>query len=115
MTSVLLVGLCSLVFHGAALLLGGVAPYATALRACCYLAAIALLDSLGKASDVLLLSGSVLVLRLVALFFVIWALNLVAEQRYRLARTRALAAAFAPVAAVALIVAGLITATRRFL
>ena len=114
-TNVLLVGLCALVFHGAALALGGSGRYPTALRACCYLAAIALVDLLGKASNALLVSGSALVLRLVALFFVTWALTLVAEQRYRLPRARALTAALAPIAAVALLVAGLVAAMRRFL
>jgi hypothetical protein len=114
-SNVLLVGLCSLTFHGAAVLLGGSARYVTALRACCYLAAIALLETFGVAANVLLLSGSALVLTLVALFFAGWALTLVAEQRYRLGRARALTAALAPVAVTALLVAALVAATTRLL
>ena len=113
--NVLLVGVGSLSFHGAAVLLGGGARYVTALRACCYLAAVALLETLGVAANVLLLSGSALVLALIALFFVGWALTLVAEQRYRLGRARALTAALAPVAAAALLVAAIVAATTHLL
>jgi hypothetical protein len=114
-TSVLLVGLSSLIFHGVALLLGGAAPYVTALRSCCYVAAVDLLDTVGVAADALLVPGSTLVLGLVGVFFVTWALTLVGEQRYGLPRARALTAALSPVVVAALLVAGLVAAVARFL
>jgi hypothetical protein len=114
-TSVLLVGLGSLIFHGVALLLGGDAPYVTALRACCYVAAVDLLDMVGVAANSLLVSGSTLVLGVVAVFFVTWALLLIAQQRYGLARARALTAALSPIVVAALLAAGLVAAVARFL
>jgi hypothetical protein len=115
-TSVLLIALSSGIFHGVALLLGGRGTYVIAVRACCYVAAVDLLDTLGDAADVIL-SGSALVLVLgaVALFFVSWALTLVAEHRYRLSRTRAVTAALSPVLAAAFLVAALVALTTRFL
>ena len=100
----------------APLVLGGRASYAIALRACSYLAAVDLLDTLGRALEVLL-SGSALalVLGLVALFFVSWALTLIGEQRYRLARARAVTAALSPVVLAALLIAGLVALTTRLL
>jgi hypothetical protein len=113
-TSVLLIALSSGIFHAVALLLGGRGSYTTALRACCYLAAIDLLDTLGDAADVLM-SGSTLVLVLgaIALFFVAWALTLIGEQRYALTRARAVTAALSPIFGAALLVAGLIALSAR--
>ena len=115
-TSVLLIALGSGAFHGVALLLGGRGGYLTALRACCYIAAVDLLDALGDAADVIL-SGSALLLVLgaVALFFVAWALTLVAENRYRLSRARAVTAALAPILGSGFLVAALIALTTRLL
>jgi hypothetical protein len=114
-TSVLLIAVSALVFHGVALLLGGRASLVTALRACCYLAAVDLLDTLGDVAEVLSGSTLALVLGLVALFFVAWALTLVGEHRYGLTRLRAVISALSPVFAAALLVAGVLAAAARFL
>jgi hypothetical protein len=99
--SLLIAGL----FHGVALLLGGRAPFAVALRAALYLSTLVLVDALGSMLERLLGAGTVqFVLDLLALFFLGWALSLLGEHRYGLPRARAIGAAVAVVFALAALV-----------
>ena len=104
--------LSALVFHGAALALGGRAPLASAVRGVCYVSAVDLLRTTGAIADTIFGGGTFsILLGLVALFFVGWALSLLAEQRYGLPRVRAIAAACAPLALFMLLVALLLVAS----
>lgn len=104
--------LSALLFHGAALALGGRAPLSAALRGACYVSAVDLLGTTGAIADTIFGGGTFsILLGLIALFFVGWGLSLLAEQRYGLPRTRAIAAGCAPVALFLLLVAVLLTAS----
>jgi hypothetical protein len=110
--SLLSVVLSALVFHGAALVLGGRAPLSAAMRGVSYASAVDLLRTTGTIADTIFGGGTFsIMLGLIALFFVGWALSLLAEQRYGLPRSRAIAAACAPVALFLLLAAVLFTAS----
>ena len=79
------------VFHAVALLFGGRAPFASALRAAFYLSALMLLDTIGSMVERMLTVGTVqLVLDMVGLFFWGWSLSLLGEHRYALPRGHAI-------------------------
>jgi hypothetical protein len=97
--SVLMLSLSALLFHGAAVALGGRAQLSAALRGVCYVSAVDLLRTAGAISDTLVGGGTFsILLGLTALFFVGWALSLLGEHRYGLSRAKAIAAACAPIA-----------------
>jgi hypothetical protein len=106
-----LVGLSlfALTLHAIALLLGGRGEFVHALRALCYLSVVLVTQVLIMVAD--RASGGAFAIRwasVLPLAYAIWALSIVVEQRYRLARRRALAAAagcmLLPALALALIV-----------
>jgi hypothetical protein len=97
------------VFHAAALLFGGRAPFAVALRAAFYLSALMLLDTIGSMVERMLTVSTVqLVLDMVGLFFWGWSLSLLGEHRYALPRARAIGVAVTAVLVPAVLVAGVV-------
>jgi hypothetical protein len=99
--------LVAAVFHAMALVCGGRAPFAVALRAAFYLSALVLLDTIGNLVERMLTVGTVqLVLDLVGVFFWGWSLSLLGEHRYALPRARAIGVAITAVLVPAVLVAG---------
>ena len=91
--------LTAALFHGAAIALGGRAPFSAAVRATCYVSTLELLQAAGRSSDTILGDTTLwLLLGLVTLFFLGWALSLLGEHRYGLSRAKAIAAGITPVA-----------------
>jgi hypothetical protein len=114
--SVLSLVLVAILFHGAAVTLGGRAPVSAALRGACYLSAVDLLRTAGAIADTIMGGGTFsIMLGLIAMFFVGWALSLLAEHRYGLARGRAIAAACVPIALFVALTASLLAASALLL
>jgi hypothetical protein len=103
--------LLAAMFHAIALLLGGRAPFAVALRAAFYLSTLLLLDTLGDMGERVLAVGTMrLLLDLFAMFFLAWALSLLGEHRYALPRAKAIGAAIAVVLALVALATGVLFA-----
>ncbi|MDD9936408.1 MAG: hypothetical protein OXT09_22545 [Myxococcales bacterium] len=104
----------TLVFHGTATLLRGRTSFRVSLRAACYVSVVQLLEVANIVVDTILAGSAYVtaIIRLFAVFFLVWGLSLVAQHRFRLSRPRAIAAGAAPaLLLIVLFVALLVTLT----